>query len=164
MKVKLEEIHLVSLYTPADIDGLGGAKSPVVCLMKNFDLALIVIGLSSPLAAGVVTVESCSDIVPTVATKIMFPFYRYETSLILANGDVHGARTWTTTAAAGLIPAATGTPSMYAIEVKASMLLADHIGFRLCIADPAAASVGWAVAIMSGGRFQDANLTAQAVI
>ena len=164
MNVKLEDVHLVNLYTPADIDGLGGVKSPVVCRMENFNQALILIGLSSPLAAGVITVESCLDITPSVATKIMFPYYRYETSLILANGDVHGARTWTTTAAAGLIPAATGVPGMYVIEVKAAMLLANHIGFRLCIADPAAPSIGWAVAILSGGRFQDSNLTSMAVI
>lgn len=164
MKVKLEDVHLVSLYTPADIDGLAAAKSPVVCRMENFDMALIIIGLSSPIAAGVITVASCLDVTPSLETKIMFPYYRYETSLILANGDVHGARTWTTTAAAGLIPVATGTPGMYVIEVKAAMLIAGHIGFRLCIADPATASIGWAVAILSGGRFQDANLTSQAVI
>lgn len=164
MNVKLEDIHLVNLYTPADIDGLAGAKSPVVCLMKNFNSALILINFGVPRAAGVITVESCDDIIPTTATAIMFPYYRYETSLILANGDVHGTRTWTTTAAAGLIPVATGTPVFYVIEIKAAMLLANHIGFRLCVADPGAASVGSAVAILSGGRFQDANVTAQAVI
>ena len=164
MKVKLEDVHLVNLYTPVDIDSLQAAKSPVVCLMKNFDHALIVVGFGVPRATAVITVESCDDIVPTTATQIMFPYYRYETSLILANGDVHGARTWTTTAAAGLIPVATGTPCLYVIEVKASMLLANHIGFRLCIADPASASVGYALGILSGGRFQDANVTAQAVI
>lgn len=162
--VKLEDIHLVNLYTPVDIDGLAAAKSPVVCLMQNFNTALIVVNLGTPRAAGVITVESCLDGVPSVATQIMFPYYRYETSLILANGDVHGARIWTTTAAAGLIPVATGTPCIYVIEIKAAMLLANHIGFRLCIADPGAASVGTAIAILSGGRFQDANVTAQAVI
>jgi hypothetical protein len=164
MKVKLEDVHLVNLYTPKDINDLAAAKSPVVCLMQNFDQALIVIAFGSPIAAAVVTVESCLDVTPSVATQIMFPYYRYETSLILANGDVHGARTWTTTAAAGLIPVATGTPVFYVIEVKAAMLLANHIGFRLCIADPGVASVGSAIAILSGGRFQDANVTAQAVI
>lgn len=164
MNVKLEDVHLVNLYTPIDIDGLQAAKSPVVCLMRNFNTALIIISFGVPRAAGVITVESCDDIVPTTATQIMFPYYRYETSLITANGDVHGARTWTTTAAAGLIPVATGTPVIYAIELKANMLNADDIGFRLCIADPGAASVGYAIAILSGGRFQDSNLTSQAVI
>ena len=164
MKVKLEDIHLVNLYTPVDIDSLQAAKSPVVCLMENFDHALIVVSFGVPRAAGVITVNSCDDIVPTTETAIDFPYYRYETSLIIANGDVHGARTWTTTPAAGLIPVATGTPAMYVIEVKAAMLVEGDIGFRLCIADPGAASVGYALGILSGGRFQDANLTAQAVI
>jgi len=164
MNVKLEDVHLVNLYTPVDIDTLQAAKSPVVCLMRNFNTALIIVSFGVPRAAGVITVESCDDIVPTTATQIMFPYYRYETSLITANGDVHGARTWTTTAAAGLIPVATGTPVIYVIELKANMLNADDIGFRLCIADPGAASVGYAVAILSGGRFQDSNLTSQAVI
>jgi len=165
MKAKLENIHIVpNLYTPIDIDTLAGAKSPLIVKMGGYDLATIIISWDVPKAAAVVTIESCSDTVPTVATAIMFPYYRYETSSILANGDVHGVRTWTTTAAAGLIPVATTTPAMYVIEVKASMLLANHIGFRLCIADPGAASVGCAMVILSGGRFQDSNLTSMAVI
>ena len=164
MRVKLEDVHLVNLYTAVDIDGLAAAKSPVVCLMQNYAQALVIVSFGVPRAAGVITVESCLDVTPSVATQIMFPYYRYETSLITANGDVHGARTWTTTAAAGLIPVATGTPVLYAIEIKSDMLLANHIGFRLCIADPGAASVGYGLAILSGGRFQDANVTSQAVI
>lgn len=165
MKVKLENIHIVpNLYTPVDIDGLQAAKSPLIVLMKNFDLATIIISWGVPKAAAVVTIESCLDVTPSVATAIMFPYYRFETSSILANGDVHGDRTWTTSAAAGLIPVATTTPACYVIEIKASMLLANHIGFRLCIADPGAASVGCAMAILSGGRYQDANVTAMAVV
>lgn len=165
MKANLENIHIVpGVYTPVDIDGLQAAKSPVIVKMANFDLALVLINFGVPRAAGVITIESCLDETPSVATAIMFPYYRYETSNIIANGDVHGVRTWTTTAAAGLIPVATGTPVLYAIEIKAAMLLAGHIGFRVCIADPGAASVGSAIAILSGGRYQDSNVTAQAVI
>ena len=165
MKVKLEDIHIVpNVYVPVDIDSLAGAKSPLVVLMQNYDLALVLVQLAVPKAAGVITIESCSDVVPTVATQIMFPYYRYETSSILANGDVHGARTWTTTAAAGLIPVATTTPALYVIEIKAAMLLANHVGFRVCIADPGAASVGGVSVLLSGGRFQDANVTSMAVI
>jgi hypothetical protein len=165
MKVKLEEIHIVpNVYVPIDIDTLAGAKSPLVVLMQNYDLALVLVQLALPRAAGVITIESCLDVTPSVATQINFPYYRFETSSILANGDVHGARTWTTTPAAGLIPVATTTPALYAIEIKAAMLLANHIGFRVCIADPAAASVGGVSVILSGGRFQDSNVTSMAVI
>jgi hypothetical protein len=165
MTVKLEDLHIVpNVYTPIDIDGLAGAKSPLIVLMQTHNHAIVLVQLAVPKAAGVITIESCSDVVPTVATQINFPYYRYETSSILANGDVHGARTWTTTAAAGLIPVATTTPALYVIEIKAAMLLANHIGFRVCIADPAAASVGGVSVILSGGRFQDSNLTSMAVI
>ena len=165
MKVKLEEIHIVpNVYVPVDLDSLQGAKSPLIVLMKNYDLALVLVQLAVPKAAGVLTIESCLDVTPSVATAIDFPYYRFETSSILANGDVHGARTWTTTPAAGLIPVATTTPALYVIEIKAAMLLANHIGFRVCIADPAAASVGGVSVILSGGRFQDSNVTSMAVI
>ena len=165
MTVKLEDIHIVpNIYTPIDLDTLQGAKSPLVVLMTNHDHALVLVQLAVPKAAGVLTIESCLDVTPSVATAIMFPYYRYETSSILANGDVHGARTWTTSAAAGLIPVATTAPALYVIEIKASMLLAGHVGFRVCMADPGAASVGCVSAILSGGRFQDSNLTSMAVI
>ena len=165
MKVKLEDVHFIpNIFTPQDLDGFAGNPSPVIVLMQNFDQALIFVQLALPKVAGVITVNSCLDITPTVSTAIMFPYYRYETSSILANGDVHGARTWTTTAAAGLIPVATGVPSCYIIEIKAAMLLANHIGFRVCMADPAAASIGCVSVLLSGGRYQDANVTSMAVV
>jgi hypothetical protein len=94
----------------------------------------------------------------------MFRYYRYETSSKLANGDVHGALTWTTTAAAGLIPVATGAECLYVIELDAEELVAGDIGFRLCIADPGAASVGSAIAVLSGARFADKGSTNMSVI
>lgn len=161
----VEEGHIVTLYYPLDIDTLAAAKSPVIVLMENYVHATIIYSIGvNPLAAGVVTIESCDTVVPGVATQIMFPYYRYETSQILANGDVPGARTWTTTAAAGLIPVAGGVPSMYVIELDVGMLVAGDIGFRMCIADPAAASVGSAIAILSGARYAKSSTTQMAVV
>jgi hypothetical protein len=160
-----EEGAVVPLYTPIDIDTLAAAKSPVIVLMKNWVHASIIYSIGQlPRVAGVVTIESCSNVTPTVATAIMFPYYRYETSSKLANGDVHGALTWTTTAAAGLIPVAGGVEQIYVIELDADMLVKDHIGFRMCIADPAAASVGSAIAILSGARYADKVTTNMAVV
>ena len=165
MKATLENIHYIpNVYVPIDMDTLAGAKSPMIVLMENFDQALVLVHFALPKAAAVITIESCLDVIPSVATQIMFPYYRYETSSILANGDVHGTRTWTTTAAAGLIPVATTTPASYVIEIRGSMLLANHIGFRVCVADPAAASVGSVDVILSGGRYQDANKTSMAIV
>ena len=156
---------IVPLYTPIDVDGLAAAKSPVVCLMKNFAHASIIVSIGQlPRVAGVITVNSCDDITPSTETAVMFPYYRYETSSKLANGDVHGALTWTTTAAAGLIPVATAAECIYVIELDDDMLVMGDIGFRLCIADPGAASVMSAIAILSGARYADKGTTNMAVI
>ena len=53
---------------------------------------------------------------------------------------------------------------MYVIEITASMLVADDIGFRLAIADPGAASVGSAIAILTGARYAKSSVTQMAVI
>jgi len=161
----VENGAIVPLYTPIDVDTLAAAKSPVVCLMKNFAHASIIISIGQlPRAAGVITVNSCDTVVPGTETAVMFPYYRYETSSKLANGDVHGALTWTTTAAAGLIPVATGAEAIYVIELDDDLLVMGDIGFRLCIADPAAASVMSAIAILSGARYADKGTTNMAVI
>jgi hypothetical protein len=150
----VEDGAIVTLYTPVDIDTLAAAKSPVIVSMRNFAHATIIYSIGQlPRVAGVVTIESCSNFVPTTATAIMFRYYRYETSQKLTGGDIPGALTWTTTAAAGLIPVATAAECMYVIELDAEELLAGHVGFRMCIADPAAASVGSAIAILSGARY-----------
>ena len=161
----VEEGHIVTLYYPIDIDTLAGADSPVIVKMGDYSHATIIYSIGvNPLAAGVVTIESCDDTTPTTATEIMFRYYRYETSQILANGDVPGALTWTTTAAAGLIPVAGAVPSMYVIELDSEELVQGDIGFRMAIVDPAAASVGSAIAILSGARYADKNLTSMAVV
>jgi hypothetical protein len=159
-----EEGAIVTLYYPIDIDDLAGADSPVIVLMENWHHATIIYSIGvDPRVAGVVTIESCDDTTPTTPTEIPFRYYRYETSQILANGDVHGDLTWAT-AAAGLIPVATGDPAMYVIELDAEELVPGDIGFRMCIADPGAASVGSAIAVLSGARYADKETTNMAVV
>ena len=160
----VEDGHIVTLYYPLDIDSLAAAKSPVIVKMGNYAHATIIYSIGvNPLAAGVVKIESCDTIVPGVATPIDFRYYRYETSQILANGDVPGAMTWAV-AAAGLIPVAVAVPAMYVIELDAELLVEGDIGFRMAIADPAAASVGSAIAILSGARFAKSSVTQMAVV
>lgn len=159
----VEDGHIVTLYYPLDIDTLAAAKSPVVVFMENYVHATIIYSIGvNPLAAGVITIESVDDTTPTTSTQIAFRYYRYETSQILANGDVAGSLTWAT-AAAGLIPVAGAVPSMYVIELDADELVQDDIGFRMCIADPGAASVGSAICILSGARYAKSSVTQMAV-
>jgi hypothetical protein len=53
---------------------------------------------------------------------------------------------------------------MYVIELNDTQLVSGDIGFRMCIADPGAASVGSAVAILSGARYAKSSVTQMAVV
>ncbi|HUW92682.1 MAG TPA: hypothetical protein VMV74_05930 [Bacteroidales bacterium] len=161
----VEEGQIVTLYVPAEFQGIyAGADSIVIVHMENYSHATIIYSIGvNPLAAGVVTIESCDDLVPTTPTEIMFPYYRYETSQSLANGDVPGALTWTATAAAGLIPVAGAVPQMYVIELDASMLVDGHVGFRMCVVNPGGASTGSAIAILSGARYAKSSTSQMTV-
>ena len=160
-----EDTHVVPLYYPIDLDSLAGAESPVICLTKNWRHVSILIGIGvNPLANGVIKVYSCDDTTPTTETAIIFDYYKCETSSILANGDVLGAKA-TAVAATGIVPTATAVPNFFVIEFDSSALVEGDIGFRLAIADPAAASVGFAFAILSDPRYaEDQNVTAMSVI
>jgi len=162
----VEDGAIATLYRPVDIDTLAGAKSIMIVPMRNWAHATTIYSIGvNPLAAGVITIESVDAYpTPVTSTQIMFRYYRYESSQLLEAGGVHGALTWTTTAAAGLIPVAVGVPAMYVIELDAEELVAGHVGFRMCIADPGAASVGSAIAILSGARYADKGATAVSLV
>lgn len=149
--------HTVQLITPHDLNG--AAHSSLVCRMKNYRHASILVSIgTAPRAAGVITVESCDDMTPTTHTEIAFKYYKCETAFEAANSDVLSAiQTGATT---GIVPAA-GTPNgvMYVIELDSDQLTEGHIGFRISIADPGAASVISAVAILSGGLATDQSPT-----
>jgi hypothetical protein len=143
--------HLVQLLTPKDYQA--GAISSLVCRMGKYSHASIVISIgTAPRAAGIILVESCNNMTPTTHTDIAFTYYQCETAFAAAGGDVLStAQVGPTT---GLVPAA-GTPNgvMYVVELDAAELVAGHIGFRISLADPVAASVISAIAILSGARY-----------
>ena len=142
--------HLVQLLTP--VDQQGSARTSLVCRMQKYKRATVIVSIgTAPRAAGVIKIESCDNMTPSTATSIPFTVFKCETGYASANGDLLGAAV-ACTAAAGLIPAA-GTPNgvMYVIEFGAYDLVSGDIGFRVNMADPGAASVLSAVAILSGG-------------
>jgi hypothetical protein len=155
------EGHIVTLYYPVDINGLAAAESPVVVCMKNYAHATIIvsIGADGGIAASTILVHAV-DKQPTATAHaaIAFRYYRYETSQIAANGDVRGDLTWAV-AATGIVPVATTTPCMYVIELDNDELPQGYYGFRLALGDPAAACVESAIAILTGPRYADRNLT-----
>lgn len=159
----VEEGKICTMYYPMDINDLASEESVYIVLMENYSHATIIYSIGvNPLVAGVIKIYSVDDTVPTTQTLIPFRYYRYNTSQLLANSDVHGTLTWAT-AAAGLIPTALAVPCMYVIELDAEELVQGDIGFRVWITDPAGGSIGSMIAILSGARYADPNVTALAV-
>ena len=155
--------HIVMLNAPGT-DLTGADTHFAVINMENwFHVDFVVYLGTSPRAAGVITVESCSNWVtlagsPTTATKIPFSYYPRILAQTTDGNDVDGAITAVTVAATGLIPEA-GTPNniLYTIPLDASQLIDGHIGFRLDIVNPAAACTSCVFAILSGGRYTGAS-------
>ena len=111
-----------------------------------------------PLAASVITVESCSNWTtlagaPTTATKIPFQYYRRLATQLTMGNDVDSEIQTVSVAATGLVPTA-GVPNiMYIIPLDSSQLISGHIGFRLYFVNAAAGSLCTVVAICTGPRY-----------
>jgi len=151
-----EDGHYSPLIIPHDQNG--GAHASTVIRMGKYDHAdiFVFIGVATR-AAGVITLESCDDMTPTVHTELAFSYYVSTAVFGAASDDIWMART-DLTATTGIVPGAVGpaaatTGVTYLIPLESSMLTPGHIGFRLNIADPGAASIGCAWAILSGARY-----------
>jgi hypothetical protein len=144
--------HLVSLIIPKDLN-IGAINSAVIRMQKYNHASIIVSYGVASRAAGVITIESCSDMTPTVHTPITFSYYQCITAFGSANDDVLSAIQNVTVPATGLIPAAAITGCFYVIELDSEHLTAGHIGFRACFAACGAASIASAICILSGTRY-----------
>ena len=139
---------------------------PVVNMQYWHHVDFFIMLGTDPLAAGVITVESCSNWVtlagsPTTATKIAFDYYTQGTVAAptiqtTSGNDIMSARTAQATAATGIVPVAGVTDIVYVISLDDTQLVEDHIGFRIDMVDPAAACTVCVFAICSGGRYQGA--------
>ena len=155
-----EDGHIVPLFLPADQNG--AIHSSLVVAMKEYSHAsiLIYIGAASR-AAGIITLESCDDATPTTSTEIVFNYYESVIAFGSANTDVLSVKK--TAAVTGIVPPAGTTGVMYVIELDAIELTPGHIGFRISIADPGAASIIFGAAILSGAKHKGpASVTALA--
>ena len=151
--------HLVMQNVPAtDING--AAVHYAVINMEAWNhLDYVVFFGTSPRAAAVITIGSCSNWVtlagsPTTETAIPFTYNARILTQSTDGNDVDGASTAVTVAATGLIPEA-GTPNniLYIISLDSSQLISGHIGFRLNIANAGAACTTTVFAICSGARY-----------
>ena len=151
-----EDGHYSPLIIPHDQNG--AAHASTVIRMKDYSHAdiFIFIGVATR-AAGVITLESCSNMTPSVHTELAFNYYVSTAVFGSASDDIWMPVT-KLTATTGIVPGAVGpaaatTGVTYLIPLEADMLVQGHIGFRLNIADPGAASIGCAWAILSGNRY-----------
>ncbi len=164
-----EEGHFVNLIVMAHDLNAADHHFPVVNMRNWHHVDFFVMLGTNPLAAGVITVESCSNWVtidgtPTTATKIPFSYYpmgtvALPTSQITDGNDIVGPRTAVTVAATGLIPVAGVTNIVYIISLDSSQLISGHVGFRLDIVNPAGACTAVVFAICSGARYAGAVQT-----
>ena len=147
-----EQGHVVPLIYPQDLDG-GDTHSDVFS-MENYSHATIIISIGAQSrAAGVITVESCSALGGGgTNTKIDYTAYKCETIAGAANDDVLGAAV-AVDDTTGIVPPVASTGIFYVIELEATQLLTGHIGFRLDIVSAGAASIGCAIAVLSGSRY-----------
>lgn len=146
--VLAEEGHLVQLWEPADHTA---AESTLVVRMGKYShLTAIISYGATPRVDGLILVESCNNMTPSVHTEIVFDYYECILDFEGALGDVLSARK--SAAVTGLVPTAVAN-TMYVIELDADQLVSGHIGFRFRQADPTGASIMSAIAILSGARY-----------
>jgi hypothetical protein len=127
--------------------------------MENWNhVDFVVFFGTSPRAAAVITVESCSNWVtlagsPTTATKIPFQYYQRLTAQTTMGNDIDSAIQTQATAATGIVPTAGTDNILYVISLDASQLTSGHVGFRLDIVNAGAGCLATVFAICSGARF-----------
>ena len=147
-----QEGHVVNIAPPIDLND--AAKTCDAFSMANYDHASIIIQLGVTGAASTVTVEECTSAAGAGATAIAFNYYAETTD----SGDTLSAVTAATSAG---FDTSANDNVFYVIELDAADLSDGSPWVRVQFSDPGAATLGSAVAILSGGRYQnDQNATA----
>lgn len=150
-----EQGHAAFLTLGAFDINTAGLTSAVIGMKAYSHIAFIVRMEATVRAASVVTIESCSAMGGGgTNTAITFSYYKTAIASTSALGDVLGAKTEVTVAATGIVPVAGGADNiMFDIELESSQLVSGHVGFRIVIADPAAAALATVLCIQSGARY-----------
>lgn len=139
-----ERMHVVQALAPVDING---GKNSDVWSMKNYRHATIIVLLGVTGGASTITVEEADDFVPTTTTAIPFNVYKEET----AGGDTLGARV--ATALAGFATSL-NDGVFYVIEIDSAELSSGKPNLRVVLSDPAVATFGAVVVILSDARYE----------
>lgn len=144
-----EQCHVVNILPPQDVDT--GKTSDVFSLQDYAHATIIVTAGSTNADAGNITIEECDDFTPTNDTAIDFYYYEETT----AGGDTLSERK-KAEAATG-IDVSGNDNITYVIEIDASQLSEGYPNLVLKWSDPGGATLGSAVAILSGARYQGAD-------
>ena len=139
-----EQCHLVNILPGRDVDTVA---TPEVFSMRNASHVSIIFQLGVTGAAVTVTVEACDNFTPSNVSAIGFSYYSETT----AAGDTIGG-TRTTVASTGFATS-TNDGIFYIIEIDAAELPDGYPCLQLKLSDPAAATFGSAIAILSGMRY-----------
>lgn len=139
-----EHGHLVQCVAPIDINGAGASGD--VFSMKNYGHVDIICGLGVTGAASTITVKECDNFTPDNATAIAFAYY----AEVTAGGDTLGARAAATTSG---ITGSTNDGVFYVISIDAAQLTDGYPCLQVLFSDPSAATLVFAVAVLSGARY-----------
>jgi len=149
--VVAEQGHVVQLLAP---QSLGAAATSDTFLMDTWAHASIFVSFGAG-SGCTISLGECTSFAGSGRTAVTFRFAQEAT----ANGDtLDAALAWAST-----ITIAAGTASFAVIELDADELSDGSPYVQLNITDPGTAKLASAVAILSGGRYQE-DITATAIV
>jgi len=151
---KHKVVHVApSAIIAANEDYSNGNPATDVVNMKDWNrITFIIIKNAGAVGTATITVESCDDVVPTIATAIAF---KYRKCTVI---DTFGV--WTDALAAGFVTTA-GADQIYEITVTADQLTTTNQYVRMQVTEvDSTACDGAVVAIMTEPRYaEDINDT-----
>lgn len=145
-----EHGHVVQLLAP---QSLAAAGTTDTITMKNHAHLSAILNFGAG-SGCTITAGECTSAAGSDRTAISFRFAQEAT----ANGDVlDAALAW-----GSAITIAAGTAAFAVIEIEGDELADGYPWVQFNISDPGAAKLASAIAIMSGGRYQE-DITATAI-
>ena len=151
--VVAEHGHVVNILAPKDINGTTATTQAFS--LENWAHATIIIQLGVTAAAPTsIILYSCADNTGSAGTATAIPFNYYTQLTAGQSNDVLSTRN--SIAATGITSVTANDNVFYVIEVDASELVDGQPYLDVQIVAPASSILASAVAILSGGRFQQA--------
>lgn len=151
-----ERAHVVPFRYPVDLDSSQQSAITTDWInMANYGHISIIIALGVTGAATTITVTTATTNTGTSAAAMAFNYYACTTD----SSDVTGSKTAATTSG---FATSTNDNIFYIIEIDASELPEGSNFINVSLSDPAAATFGSVIGVLSGSRYASpASATAQ---